>query len=69
MKKRKLKTLELNKKSISTLMGGLSTDTSPIDTSPIKVSVINICNTGCDSPVHTCGIINCNLTNDLGAPM
>lgn len=59
MKKRELKNLKLNKKSISSLKGGKD--------SPIKVSIVNLCNTGCDSPVHTCGIVNCNL--DLGAPM
>lgn len=56
MKKRSLKNLKLNKKSISALKGGL--------TAPSPVSIKNICNTGCDSPVHTCGIINCNLTVD-----
>lgn len=56
MKKRDLKNLKLNKKSISSLKGGLS--------SPVKVSILNICNTGCDSPVQTCGIINCNLSVD-----
>lgn len=55
MKKKNLKNLKLNKKSISTLIGGKAAD--PIQ----KVSVFVLCNTGCDSPVHTCGIINCNL--------
>ena len=53
MKKKDLKSLKLNKNSISALKGGLSS-------SPIKVSVQFLCNTGCDSPVQTCGIINCN---------
>ena len=55
MKKRNLKNLTLNKKSISSLVGGKE--------APVKVSVFVMCNTGCDSPVQTCGIINCNLTN------
>ncbi|WP_430412906.1 hypothetical protein [Kordia sp.] len=61
MKKKDLKNLRLNKKSISALKGGKA--------APSPVSVLNICNTGCDSPVHTCGIVNCNLTRDLDAPM
>lgn len=60
MKKRDLKSLKLNKKSISTLVGGLSS--LPIQ----NISIKNICNTGCDSPVQTCGIINC--TTDTGTP-
>ena len=56
MKKRNLKSLKLNKKSISNLKGGF--------TKPSPVSVKLLCNTGCDSPVQTCGIINCNLTRD-----
>lgn len=51
MKKKHLKNLTLNKKSISALKGGKE--------APIKVSLLNMCNTGCDSPIHTCGIINC----------
>ena len=54
MKKRNLKNLRLNKKSISVLKGGLA--------APSPVSILNICNTGCDSPIYTCGFINCNLT-------
>ena len=53
MKKRELKNLKLNKNSISSLKGGLSS-------LPIKdVSFKFLCNTGCDSPVQTCGIVNC----------
>lgn len=56
MKKKNLKSLKLNKKSISTLIGG------KLAYAPVTiVSVVELCNTGCDSPVHTCGIINCNL--------
>jgi hypothetical protein len=56
MKKKNLKNLKLNKTSISILIGGRAAE--PIH----KVSVFVLCNTGCDSPVLTCGIINCNLS-------
>ncbi len=56
MKKRELKNLALNKKSISNLENKTG---GAID------SVIGCANTGCVGPIkHTCGIINCDLQND-----
>ena len=64
MKKRAIKNLALNKKSISILenrvIGGLAEKTFD-----------GCANTGCVGPIqHTCGIINCNLTKeDCGTDM
>ena len=59
MKKRNLKTLDLNKKSISILDNLVKGGAAPIE------SLIGCANTGCiGEPKHTCGIINCDLKND-----
>ena len=60
MKKRKLKCLDLNKKSISILDNLVKGGAAPID------SVVGCANTVCIGPVKiTCGIINCDLGNDI----
>lgn len=58
MKKKGLKNLALNKKSVSNLDNIIKGGIAPVD------SLAVICaNTGCVGPVkHTCGIINCDLT-------
>ncbi|MEM6718915.1 MAG: hypothetical protein AAF611_06360 [Bacteroidota bacterium] len=57
MKKRELKSLALNKKSISSLDEAVKGGAKPID------SLVILCNnTGCIGPVRqTCGIVNCEL--------
>ncbi|AXG70828.1 hypothetical protein KORDIASMS9_03075 [Kordia sp. SMS9] len=62
MKKRELKSLALNKKSVSNLdnlvKGGIH---EPID------SLVKLCaDTGCVGPIkQTCGIINCDLQSNI----
>ncbi|QHI39161.1 hypothetical protein IMCC3317_45630 [Kordia antarctica] len=54
MKKRNLKSLDLNKKSISNLENN-------VKGGAIK-TLIGCANTGCVGPIkNTCGIINCDL--------
>ncbi|MBC8757203.1 hypothetical protein H2O64_21210 [Kordia sp. YSTF-M3] len=61
MKKRGIKNLSLNKKSISILDNLVKGGAEPIE------SKIGCANTGCvGEPKHTCGIINCDLQGDGG---
>lgn len=59
MKKKGLKNLALNKKSVSNLENLVKGGAAPIE------SLIGCANTGCVGPIkHTCGIIMCELPMD-----